>query len=700
VFLGENLMNTESSPCIDKSQKEYAPSEKSAAPFSSTETGVDDQSRVTALPKQGEVPSAQPSNNINPHRLLVVDDNVTILEVFRKILINENDDSSEMLDALEASLFDQPTPQKNTTPQRFTVDCLQDGETACQKATIACSDGQSYSVAFVDMRMPGGWDGLQTIQKLWEVDPQMHIVICTAFSDYSWDEITEKLGLSDQLLILRKPFEKIEVLQLATALSQKWMLHRKQQTAMEDLELRVIERTQELTVALAEREAYASQLQHQATHDVLTGLPNRDLLRDRLKQAITHAARYGHSVWVAFLDLDHFKLINDTYGHETGDILLYTMSERLRTALRETDTVARIGGDEFILVLTEHEGESLSAKIVKRIMEIISQPVILETKSFNFTCSMGVAVYPTDGEDPEILMKNADIAMYRAKETGRNNFHFFTPSMNFRLLARMQLEHSLRTAIEKQEFALHYQPQIDLHTGRIIGMEALIRWNNPDTGIVYPHRFIEMAEDCGLIGLIGTWVLRTACAQNKAWQLAGIPPIHVAVHLSSHQLVDNGLVDSIATILKETGLDPSFLELEITESAVVDGAEKSLNVLHKLKELGVKLSVDNFGTGYSNLSCLKQFPLDTLKIDQSFVHEIGSNEESAGIIASIISLAHNLRLHVIAEGVETQTQLAYLKQHNCDFIQGYRFSHPLPAVDFEQLLREGRSFSIDASTNS
>lgn len=633
-----------------------------------------------------------PSNEVNPHRLLVVDDNVSILDVFRKILLAEGEDSTEALDALEASLFNEPVQQKSaTTQQKFTVDCLQDGETACKKATIAFKDGQSYSVAFVDMRMPGGWDGLQTIQELWEVDPNIHIVICTAFSDYSWNEITERLGLSDQLLILRKPFEKIEVLQLATALSQKWMLHRQQQTAMEQLEQRVVERTQELTVALAEREAYASQLQHQATHDVLTGLPNRDLLRDRLKQGINQASRSGDNIWVAFIDLDHFKLINDTYGHKTGDILLCTMAERLKSTLRESDTVARIGGDEFVLVLPENTQQNLSANLLNRIMDVIAEPVILEEKSFSFTCSMGVAVYPADGDEPEVLMKHADIAMYRAKETGRNHFQFFTAEMTLRLLARMQLERSLHTAIEKNEFILHYQPQVDLRTGRMVGMEALIRWNKPETGIIYPQRFIELAENCGMISKIGLWVIRTACAQNKTWQSAGLPALNVSVNLSNHQLLDNSLVDSIAQILQETGLDPSFLDLEITESSVMADAPKSIQILRKLKNLGVKLSVDDFGTGYSNLSCLKQFPLDMLKIDQSFIQDIGTNDDSGAIIASIITLAHNLKLNVIAEGVETETQLAYLQQHHCDLIQGYYFSQPLPTVEFEQLLREGRS---------
>lgn len=634
------------------------------------------------------------SENVDPHHLLVIDDNVSILDTFRKILINEESDSSAVLDALEASLFEKAVPPK-VTQQRFVVDCMQDGEAACKRATSARTDGKSYSVAFVDMRMPGGWDGLQTIQELWEVDPQIQIVICTAFSDHSWNDIVDKLGLSDKLLILRKPFEKIEVLQLATALSQKWMLHRKQQLTVDDLEQRVVERTRELTLALAEREAYATQLQFQATHDTLTGLPNRNLLHDRLEQTINHAARYGHAVWVAFLDLDHFKQINDTFGHKTGDILLRTMSERLRTALRETDTVARIGGDEFILVLSEPVEDSLSPDTLKRIMDIVSEPVMVEGKSFSFTCSIGVAVYPEDGGDPENLIKNADIAMYRAKETGRNNVQFFTEAMNLRLLARVHLERSLRVAIEKQEFVLHYQPQVDLRSGQIIGMEALIRWNHPEKGIVYPGRFIELAENCGLIGLIGAWVIRTACAQNQAWQRAGLPPLHVAVNLSTRQLIDSTLVDSIASTLKETGLDPSFLELELTESSVMVDAENSIGVLQRLKGLGVKLSVDDFGTGYSNLSYLNRFPINTLKIDQSFVSDLGLNEDSATIIKSIITLAHNLRLNVIAEGVETEAQLTYLRQHNCDFIQGFYFSNPLPAIEFEQFLREGKCLPLD-----
>jgi diguanylate cyclase (GGDEF)-like protein len=630
-----------------------------------------------------------------PACILVIDDNASILEIFRKILCYEADPSSDALDKLEASLFETVLPQK-IERARFAVDCMQDGEAACNKALQARNEGRPYAVAFVDMRMPGGWDGLQTIQTLWQVDPHIHVVICTAFSDYSWDDITAKLGSSDRLLVLRKPFEKIEVLQLASALSQKWALHREQQLALNVLEQRVTERTRDLVSALAEREVYASQLQHQATHDTLTGLANRDLLRDRLSQAMAYAARYDHPVWVVFIDLDRFKAINDTLGHKAGDALLNTMSLRLQSAMRETDTVARIGGDEFVLVLPGPVEGILSTHTLQRIMEVVGEPTIVEGRAFSFTCSIGVAIYPTDGTDPETLIEHADIAMYRAKETGRNNFQFFTMEMNLRLMERVHLEQSLRDAIGREEFELHYQPQVDLRSGRIIGAEALIRWNHPGMGMVPPLRFIGLAEECGLIGAIGAWVIRSACAQNKAWQRAGLPPIRIAVNLSARQLTDPNLVDSIADVLRETELDPAFLEIEITESSVMADVEHSISVLRKLKELGVQLSVDDFGTGYSSLSYLKRFPIDVLKIDQSFVRDVESDPDSAAIVLSIISLAHNLRLHVIAEGVEEGTQLAYLQGHACDFMQGYHFSRPLPAGQFEILLQEGACLAIES----
>jgi diguanylate cyclase (GGDEF)-like protein/PAS domain S-box-containing protein len=440
--------------------------------------------------------------------------------------------------------------------------------------------------------------------------------------------------------------------------------------------------------AEASRRQYARELEHQAHHDGLTGLPNRLMLQDRLCQAIAFAARYTRPVWVVFLDLDHFKFVNDSLGHKAGDTLLNTIAARLQFAMRESDTVARLGGDEFVLVLPERKDEHLAASIVQRIKDTVAQPLTIEGQEFILGCSIGVAVYPNDGADPETLIKHADIAMYRAKETGRNNFQFFTPSMNERLIERIRIEGDLRNAIEREEFVLHYQPQVDTRSGRIIGMEALIRWQHPALGMVAPLRFIGLAEETGLIIPIGAWVLRCACAQNKAWQQAGLGHLRIAVNLSARQFAQPDLVQSIAAVLEETGLAPQYLEIELTESLVMTDVEHAIGILHDLKTLGVRLSLDDFGTGYSSLSYLKRLPIDALKIDQSFVRDITHATNDAAIVVSIISLAHNLQLDVIAEGVETPAQLAYLKQHGCNEMQGYYFSKPVPADAFGQILKQ------------
>ncbi|HEY8100138.1 MAG TPA: EAL domain-containing protein [Burkholderiaceae bacterium] len=440
---------------------------------------------------------------------------------------------------------------------------------------------------------------------------------------------------------------------------------------------------------------YQAELEYQTNQDTLTGLANRNLLRDRLSQEIAYADRYGHPVWVVFVDLDHFKFINDTLGHKAGDSLLKTVSERLQSAVRETDTVARLGGDEFVLVLPERTDENMAMRVIQRIKDSVVMPFIIEDYEFFITCSIGISVYPTDGKDPEILMKHADIAMYRAKEIGRNNSQFYTPTMNERALERLHMEGDLRAALEQDQFELHYQPQVDLRTGKIIGVEALIRWNHPDFGMILPSRFIALAEETGLIVPIGAWVIRTACAQNKAWQRAGHDKIKIAVNLSARQFTQHDLVELIAFALAETKLDPQYLEIELTESMVMADVERAIEILRKLNELGVQISIDDFGTGYSSLSYLKRFPIDVLKVDQSFVRDITVNPDDAAIVASIISLAHSLRLQVVAEGVETAEQLDYLQGNDCDVMQGYHFSRPLPIEQFEQMLLDGKSLVIN-----
>ena len=436
---------------------------------------------------------------------------------------------------------------------------------------------------------------------------------------------------------------------------------------------------------------YEAELEFQANRDTLTGLANRSLLSDRLGQAIVYAARDAHPLWIAFIDLDRFKFVNDTLGHAAGDRLLQTMAQRLAAEGGDASTVARIGGDEFVLILPNGLDEYAASVALQRMLEAVAAPVHIGGHELFLTCSIGIAAYPVDGTDPETLIKHADIAMYRAKETGRNNIQFYKAAMNERALERLRMEGDLRNAIEREEFVLHYQPQIDLRTGQMVGMEALIRWNHPSLGLLAPLRFIGLAEETGLIVPIGAWVLRSACRQNKAWQEAGMAPLRVAVNLSARQFAQRDLLPSIAAVLGETGLHARYLDIELTESMVMADVEHAVSVLRGLKQLGVHLSIDDFGTGYSSLSYLKRFPIDVLKIDQSFVRDISSDPDDAAITLSIISLAHSLRLKVIAEGVETEAQLSYLRRHGCDQMQGYYFSRPVPREEFVQMLLQRKA---------
>jgi len=434
---------------------------------------------------------------------------------------------------------------------------------------------------------------------------------------------------------------------------------------------------------------YEAELEFQARHDALTGLANRNLLTERLERAIANARHGKTELWVVFVDLDRFKFVNDTLGHEAGDALLKTLAERLKLAVREADTVARMGGDEFVLVLPEGNSRDAGLQVIQAIMEAIATPLLIQSHEFYLTCSIGIAAYPSDGGTAETLTKHADIAMYRAKELGRNTYQFYTPTMSERTLQRLEIEADLRHALERGQFSLHYQPQVALASGAIVGMEVLLRWNHPLHGTIAPSRFIALAEDMALIIPIGAWVLRAACEQTRAWQLAGLGELRVAVNLSPRQFTQKGLAQSIAAILLETGLEARYLELELTESMVMTDVDHAITILRDLKQLGVQIAIDDFGTGYSSLSYLRRFPIDVLKIDQSFVADITLEEDGAAIVRTIISLAHSLRLQVVAEGVETVEQLSYLRAHACDQVQGYLFSRPVGAGEFEALLRQG-----------
>jgi diguanylate cyclase (GGDEF)-like protein/PAS domain S-box-containing protein len=438
---------------------------------------------------------------------------------------------------------------------------------------------------------------------------------------------------------------------------------------------------------ITDRKVAEERVQFLAYYDVLTGLPNRTLLRDRLAQALASARRQKDKVVLLFLDLDRFKIINDSLGHSLGDLLLQDVAERLKRWAREQDTVARLGGDEFLIVLTRIKDVADAAVAAERIVNAMTAEFVVQGHSLRISCSLGLSIFPEHGADGETLIKNADAAMYCAKENGRNNFRFFTGDMNAQVLERLTSENSLRLALDKKELFLVYQPQMDIATGRITGLEALLRWQHPELGLVPPDGFIRIAENSGLIVPIGEWVIRTACSQSRKWHDEGLPAVPIAVNVSAVQFRQEGFCELIKRVLQETGLAPQNLELELTESLLLSNADVMSSVFQELKAMGLKLAIDDFGTGYSSLSYLKQFPVGKLKIDRAFIRDVAVSADDAAITTAIISMAKSLNLKVIAEGVETEAQMSFLRAHQCDEIQGYYFSKPLAADQVADKLR-------------
>ena len=614
------------------------------------------------------------------------------------------------------------------------IDSAYQGQEALECVRKALCDKQPYALAFVDVRMPPGWDGIETIKRIWEVDADIQIVICTAYSDYTWEEISNNLKHTDSFLILKKPFDPMEIRQLSASLSKKWLLQKQVRYQMENLQALVNERTADLekTFSLSkatlestqegilsiskdkkissfnhkyldlwkmsreviesmtleklfhkmasyledsdlfysemnslsqspkvgvgrewsskdgkvlelythpqylygevvgcvfsfrditEQKRLEKQLLHEATHDVLTGLPNRILLADRIQQAIINAKRHKLFVGVLLLDLDNFKRINDSLGHEAGDTLLKTVALRLRSRMRESDTVSRLGGDEFVVLLGQTREEFL-IEIIKELHTLFNTPCEIKGHKLIVTSSIGVSIFPRDGDDAETLIKNADAAMYHAKELGRNTFQFYKKEFNEQMLEREELITELRIALNNHEFLLHYQPLIQLSTGNIVGLEALIRWLHPTKGLLYPDFFIPLAEETGSIIEIGDWVLKTACLQNKIWQKQIDPNLSMAVNVSALQFRQKNFVEKIKQILEETNYDPNLLNLEITESLILGNPSDVAQKMMELKKLGIHFSMDDFGTGYASLSYLKVFPFDKIKIDKSFIKNI------------------------------------------------------------------------------
>jgi diguanylate cyclase (GGDEF)-like protein len=609
-------------------------------------------------------------------RLLVIDDDAAIHAGFRKVLNASQVGGGAVLDLLQAAV---PGVMSQPPSPQFEVDVAFQGQEGVNKVQVALQYGRPYALAFVDMRMPPGFDGLRTIELLWKVDPAIQIVICSAQADYEWSAVAARLNFPDRLLVLRKPFEPIEVQQCASALCQKWHYERLLRGQVKSLEKMVVARTRGL-------EAANRQLRHMATHDALTGLPNRTLLEDRMRQAISQAQRNEQNFAVLVGDLNRFKLINDSMGHHAGDIFLQEISRRLASCVREGDTLARLGGDEFVFVLNSPAGQAEAEAVSQRAQLALAAPMRIDGIDIHASVSFGVAIYPRDGTRAELLLAHADAAMYSAKQHGGGLRHF-NSGIGDTAQFRLRLESDLHRALSSEQFELHYQPKVDTQTGIIRSAEALLRWRHPERGDIPPADFIPIVEETGQIGPIGNWVLKEACRQTRIWQQQGLPQLRIAVNISAIQFHQPGLVEHVTRALREAQLDPCCLEVELTESCVMSNAEESIAVLEELSRMGVMVSIDDFGTGYSSMSYLRRLPIDKLKIDRTFVAGMAAHVDSNAIVQAIISLAHSLRLKVIAEGVETGAQLETLKAMGCDQYQGFLCSPAVPAGEFARLLR-------------
>ncbi|BBP79122.1 EAL domain-containing protein [Pseudomonas gingeri] len=607
-------------------------------------------------------------------RILIIDDTTSIHDDFRKILGPEQDDELS-LDSTETLLFGVSRPERQT----FELDSAYQGQEALELVKLAQAASRPYAMAFIDMRMPPGWDGLETIERLWKVAPDLQIALCTAYSDYSWESMADRLEFGDQLLILKKPFDSLEIRQMASALTWKWQLAQDMAMRMSDLERTIEERVQELL-----------QVSRLLQFDVLTELPNSTLLGDRLGQAIALARRHDEQVAVMFLGLDRFKRINNALGHPAGDEMLKHVARCLIGALRQSDSVFRYGSDEFVLLLPDIAHPHQTKGIAEKALAAVNTPLEVAGHDLRVTASLGISLFPGDGVDALSLIKKAETAMRSAKEHGPSGFAFFIEDMNLRAREQQSIESGIRQALERDEFVLHYQPKLELSHGRVVGAEALIRWRHPERGWVYPADFIPVAEDSGLIVPLSRWVLRQACAQAQSWQREGLDPIIISVNISAIDFRQRGFLEGIQEVLEETGLDPKRLELEITEGVLMQNVEATIELLHAIKALGIRLAIDDFGTGYSSLSYLQRFPIDVLKIDQSFVLNLKGEGNDAALVDAIISLGRSLNLNIIAEGVETLEQLNFLKAHHCEEGQGYYFSKAVAADEFARLLKDRR----------
>jgi diguanylate cyclase (GGDEF)-like protein len=606
-----------------------------------------------------------------PIRVLIADDEAEVRDAYRQIL-HEADVSGDtaVFHNLRERLFSKNPPAQaakilNPSDTAFAPVFCEGAEAAVAAVREALAAEAPFAVAFLDMRMPPGPDGVWAAARIRELDPAIEIVMCTAYSDIDPRDIGGLVPPEEKLSYLQKPFHPHEIRQMTISLASKW-------------------RSEHRIVKLA-------------YFDALTGLPNREQSRNRLNSALVAAKQHQRMLAVLYLDLDNFKRVNDTLGHAVGDELLCLVAARLRTSLRADETadvqptarsshIARLGGDEFIVMLPDVRSADDAAAVAARLIAELQEPMRLALHTLVITPSVGVAMFPGDGVEVDTLLRNADLAMYFAKRKGPGMFAFFDASMNDHALRRFTLEAKLRGALERGEFTLQYQPQFDVRSGGVSGMEALLRWTNDELGVVPPAEFIPVAEETGLILGIGEWVLRNACRQAKAWADEGLPVARMAVNVSGQQFVLKDFPQLVAAIIKETGIEAPMLELEITESVVMKDEAWAEQALAQLKEQGVMLAIDDFGTGYSSFGRLRHFAVDRLKIDRSFMTSLIDCSDDRAIAAAIIEMSRSLRINVTAEGVESFPQLLFLQEHECHEAQGFLFSRALPAADAHKLL--------------
>jgi len=615
-------------------------------------------------------------------RVLVADDEAKIRDAYREVFEDPKVASSRtVIEDLRAKLLKTSSADRHAAADhagraRFEVVFCGGAEAAVAATQEASAANRPFAMVFLDMRMPPGPDGLWAAFRIRAIAPEIEIVLCTAYSDVDPAEIAVQLPPADKLFYIEKPFHPFEVRQMATALGSKWRAER---------DLRLL-----------------------AYFDTLTGLPNRESFRRRLVGLLDTAQSSGRPLGMLYIDLDNFKRINDTLGHSSGDELLCVVAERLRACLRPSDDaartalvpgrtlLARLGGDEFAVILPILNDPADAGVIAQRVIHALMLPLRLGTHEILVTPSVGIAMSQTDGISADELSRHADLAMYFAKRKGPGQFAFYDATMSAGALQRLTLETKLRAALDAGEFSLQYQPQFDLHTGLISGVEALLRWTNADLGAVPPAEFVPIAEATGMILPIGEWVLRSACAQQREWETEGLLPVRMAVNVSAIQFTHAEFTEMVASVIRDTGMNPASLELEITESTIMSDEQRSAETLAALKALGVSLSIDDFGTGYSNLARLRELPVDRLKIDRSFVSHIATRSDDRTIVEAIVAMAKKLELDVVAEGVEDFQQLLQLQEQKCHLAQGYLLSRPLSASDMQKFLQR-LSVQVDGS---